>query len=56
MNIIAYYYPNIIFFLIEETPHSKVVHYQFGNGVHDKVGGDTIVLSFHNAIVNNKQQ
>ena len=33
-----------------------MVSYQFEYAVQDKVGGDTIVMYFHTAMVNNKKQ
>ena len=42
--------------LFDEIDHWKVVSYQFGYAVQDEMGGHTIALYFHTAMVNNKKQ
>ena len=41
---------------IDESDHLKVTSYQFEYVVQDEVGGYTIVMYFHTAMVNNKKQ
>ena len=50
------YYFQIISFPFDQILHSKMVSYQFEYAVQDKVGGDTIVMYFHTAMVNKKKQ
>ena len=46
----------ILFFPFDGILHSKMVSYQFEYAVQDEVGGYTIVMYFHTAMVNNKMQ
>ena len=50
------FYFEIISFPINGFDQQKEVSYQFGYAVQDEMGGHTIALYFHTAMVNNKKQ